>query len=60
MSERGGAPVYVKIDEYKEVLDVLDMIRGKIDEIRETIEGINQLREFLLAQCLLGQVLVLF
>ena len=44
MKERLGAPVFVKVDEYKEILDVLDMVKGKISEIRETLSGINELR----------------
>ena len=42
--ERTGAPVFVKVDEYKEILDVLDMIKGKIKEIRGTLGSINELR----------------
>ncbi|MBI4452911.1 hypothetical protein HY637_05765 [Candidatus Woesearchaeota archaeon] len=44
MKERVGAPVFVKVDEYKEILDVLDMVKGKIGEIRDTLSGINELR----------------
>ncbi len=42
--ERSGAPVFVKVDEYKEILDVLDMIKGKIKDIRGTLGSINELR----------------
>lgn len=42
--QRSGAPVFVKIDEYKEILDVLEMIKSKISEIRETLGSINSLR----------------
>ena len=42
--QRTGAPVFVKVDEYREILDVLDMVKGKIKEIRETLGGINSLR----------------
>lgn len=42
--QRSGAPVFVKIDEYKEILDVLDMIKSKIGEVRETLSSINSLR----------------
>lgn len=42
--ERTGAPVFVKVDEYKEILDVLDMIKAKVKEIRDTLGGINALR----------------
>lgn len=44
MKEKLGAPVFVKVDEYKEILDVLDMVKGKISEIRETLNSINELR----------------
>ena len=44
MKERLGAPVFVKVDEYKEILDVLDMVKGKISEIRETLSSINDLK----------------
>ncbi len=42
--QRSGMPVFVKVDEYREILDVLDMIKGKIKEIRGTLGGINALR----------------
>ncbi|MEK6983082.1 MAG: hypothetical protein AABX33_00780 [Nanoarchaeota archaeon] len=42
--QRSGMPVFVKIDEYKEILDVIDMIKGKIKEIRETLGSIDRLR----------------
>ena len=42
--QRSGMPVFVKVDEYKEILDVLDMIKGKIKEIRETLGNIDVLR----------------
>ena len=42
--QRTGAPVFIKVDEYQEILDVLDMIKGKIKEIRDTLGSINALR----------------
>lgn len=42
--QRSGMPVFVKVDEYKEILDVLDMIKGKIREIRGVLGSINTLR----------------
>ena len=42
--QRIGAPVFVKVGEYKEILDVLDMVKGKINEIRATLGSINDLR----------------
>lgn len=44
MKEKLGAPVFVKVDEYKEILDVLDMVKGKISEVRNTLASINDLR----------------
>jgi len=44
MKEQRGMPVFVKVDEYKEILDVLDMIKGKMKEIRDTLGSINALR----------------
>lgn len=42
--ERSGAPVFVKVDDYKEILDVLDLIKGKLEEIRGTLHGVQELR----------------
>lgn len=44
MREQSNMPVFVKVDDYKEILDVLDMIKGKIKEIRDTLGSINALR----------------
>jgi len=44
MRERTGAPVFVKVDEYKEILDVLDMVKAKISEIRDTLGSVNEIR----------------
>jgi len=44
MRERTGAPVFVKVDEYREILDVLDMVKAKINEIRETLGSVNEIR----------------
>ena len=42
--QRSGMPVFVKVDEYKEILDVLEMIKSKIKEIRATLGDINAMR----------------
>ena len=42
--QRSGAPVFVKVNEYKEILDVLDIIKGKINEMRQTLADVNELR----------------
>ena len=42
--QRSGMPVFVKVDEYKDILDVLDMVKSKIKEIRDVLGNINALR----------------
>lgn len=37
-------PVYVKIDEYKDIIDIIDLIRQKIDEAKEIMTKINDLK----------------
>lgn len=37
-------PVFVKVDEYEEVLSLIKMIRKKIDEAKETLLKINELK----------------
>jgi tetrahydromethanopterin S-methyltransferase subunit G len=40
-----GMPVYVKIDEYKEVLDVLAVIKNKIEDAKATLNTLASLKE---------------
>ena len=42
--QKSGMPVFVKVDEYKEILDVLEMIKSKVKEIRAALGDINSLR----------------
>ena len=37
-------PVFVKIDEYKDVLEVMNMIKNKLEEAKETLGKINELK----------------
>ena len=41
---REEMPVFVKIDEYKDVLDVMNMIKNKIEEAKEILGKINELK----------------
>ena len=41
---REGAKIFVKIDEYKEILDVLNMLKSKLSEARDTLNKINELK----------------
>ncbi|HDM43615.1 MAG TPA: hypothetical protein ENG02_00270 [Candidatus Woesearchaeota archaeon] len=38
------APIYVKVDEYKDVLDLLNMIKNKLAEAKELLSRINELK----------------
>lgn len=42
--QKVGMPVFIKVNEYKEILDVLDMTKSKIKEIRDALGSINTLR----------------
>lgn len=37
-------PVYVRIEEYKDVLDVMNLIKSKIAEAKETLAKLNDLK----------------
>ncbi len=39
-----SAPVFVKIDAYKEVLDTIDVIKAKIDKAKKIYEELNQVK----------------
>ena len=38
-------PVFVKIEEYKDILDILDVIRNKIDKAKDTLVNIAELKD---------------
>ena len=38
-------PIYVKIDQYKEVEDALSQIKAKVNEAKLTLKKINDLRD---------------
>jgi hypothetical protein len=37
-------PVYVKIDEYKDILDIMELIKGKVEQAKKTLGKINELK----------------
>ena len=37
-------PVFVKIDDYKEVLDVIELMKNKIEQAKALISKINELK----------------
>lgn len=42
--KRAGAPVFVKIDDYKDILDVLSLIKDRLGEAKRTLADINELK----------------
>jgi len=41
---KGEAPVFVKIEDYKDVVDVLDLIKDRLAEAKRTLADINELK----------------
>ena len=41
---KGEAPVFVKIETYKDVIDVLELIKDRIEEAKRTLADINELK----------------
>ena len=41
---RETMPIYVKIEEYRDVLDIMNMIKSKLNEARKTLGKINDLK----------------
>lgn len=39
-----GAPIFVKVDEYKDILDVITLIKGKIEEAKNILGEINEIK----------------
>lgn len=44
MDRSGEAPVFVKIEDYKDILDVLDLIKDRLAEAKRTLADINELK----------------
>jgi hypothetical protein len=39
-----NTPVFIKIDSYKEVLDIIDVIKAKLDKSKSLLKQINQIK----------------
>jgi hypothetical protein len=39
-----NTPVFVKIDDYKDVVDVVDLIKNKLEEARALVSQLNDLK----------------
>ena len=44
MARTGEAPVFVKVEDYKDILDVLDLIKDRLAEAKRTLADINELK----------------
>ena len=42
--EEGRASVFVKVDDYKDVLDVLELIKDKVEQAKKTLGDIDELK----------------
>ena len=40
----GEAPVFVKIEEYKDILDILELIKDRLNEAKRTLADINEMK----------------
>jgi hypothetical protein len=37
-------PIYVRIEEYKDVLDVINMVKNRLKQAKDTLRKINELK----------------
>lgn len=44
MEMQHGAPVYVRVNEYKDILEIVNLIKEKLKEARVTLSKINNLK----------------
>lgn len=42
--KEGEAPVFVKVEDYKDVLDILELIKDKLEQAKKTLGDINELK----------------
>ena len=40
----GEAPVFVKIEEYKDILDILELIKDRLNGAKRTLADINEMK----------------
>ncbi len=40
----GEAPVFVKIEDYKDILDILELIKDRLGEAKRTLADINDMK----------------
>jgi hypothetical protein len=42
--KEGEAPVFVKVEDYKDVLDMLDLIKDKLEQAKNILGNINEIK----------------
>lgn len=42
--DRREMPIYVKLDEYKDILDIINLLKNKIEEAKSILGKINELK----------------
>ena len=40
-----GMPVFIKVERYKEVLEIMEVLRTKISQAKKTLAKINELKD---------------
>ena len=45
MDSEKNVPVFVKINDYKEILDIVDVMKQKLSDTKKSISKINELKE---------------
>jgi chromosome segregation ATPase len=45
MMDDQRAPVFVKVDEYKSILDLLDTVRQRLSQAKELLARVNELKQ---------------
>ncbi len=44
MKEKTNMPVFIKIDEYKDILEIIELLKLKIGQAKKTLDKINELK----------------
>ena len=39
------SPVFVKVDKYRELLDVIDVLQKQVDDVKSTLQEIRNLKD---------------
>jgi len=42
---KSNTPVFIKLDEYKDILEVIELLKLKIEQAKKTLQKINELKQ---------------